>query len=294
MSLRTQTRTTSTAGDPVADQYWTITSDTGAIPLPTNIDKFGIKMLYPTKTNGETWFFNPDTLVSKTDPHVITEISTSELHKNTDGSIKVLKSTEAENRFYITTSGGYNHSACSQSWPTNLARGYMENPQDWRNVEITSLVKINSVFTVSGHSLVWYARGGRHSTSYPCEGSAYKGNIGYNLESRFQKESGHPNYSTTSWKTLPSPLSFGKWFGYKTAIYDHNGGVKLEIWLDTTLTGNWVKVNEIFDNGTSWGSSNSCGTNDQMFLWGGPLTTFRFDSTKDIDFNKMSVREITA
>jgi len=299
MTLRTQTRTTSTIGDPVADNLWTITSDTGPLtPLPppppptTGTDKFGVKMLYPSKLNGEAWYFNPDTLVSKTDPRVITEISTSELHKNIDGSIKVLKSVEAENRFYITTSTGYNHSACSQSWATNQSRGYMQAPNDWRNVEITSLVRINSVFTASGHSLVWYARSGRHSTSYPCEGSSYKGNIGYNFQSRFQKESGHPYYNEGAWKALPSPLGFGKWFGYKTAIYDVSGGVKLEVWIDFDLTNNWIKVNERTDT-IGYGTTNPCGTFDERFMWGAPLTTFRFDSTKDIDFNKMSVREIT-
>lgn len=37
MSTRTQTRTTQTPGDPVPDQFWTITSDTGAIPGPSPV-----------------------------------------------------------------------------------------------------------------------------------------------------------------------------------------------------------------------------------------------------------------
>jgi hypothetical protein len=170
----------------------------------------------------------------------------------------------------------------------------MQNPQDWRNIEMTSLVRLNSVWQTSGHSLSWYVRGGRHSLSYSCEGSAYKGNIGYNLESRFQKESGHSNYDTTSWKTLPSgsTLAYGKWFGYKFVCYDIGNNVKVEIYLDAALNGNWVKVNEKLDDGTSWGSSNSCGSDHQKFLWGGPLASYRFDSIKDIDFNFLSVREI--
>jgi hypothetical protein len=258
-----------------------------------SLDKFGIQMRYPSKPNGESWFFNPNTLVTKTDPHVITSIATSELHKNPDGSIKVLKATAAENRFYITTSGGYDHTKCSQSWSTNLQRGYMQNPQDWRNVEITALVKLNSTWVTSYHSLVWYVRGGRHSTSYPCEGSAYKGNLTYLGYSRFQKESGHPNYSVTNNKTtaLTNKVIGGKWFGYKFVCYDTTAGTKLENWLDVSLTNNWVKVDERLDT-TGWGTANTCGKLDQRFLWGGPIAAYRFDEIKDIDFNKMSVREI--
>src|SRR5436309_9853779 len=157
-------------------------------------------MLYPSKPNCELWFMNADTLVARSDPRIIYTMSASDLHKNADdddGSIKVTRTSDTENRFNITTSSGYDHSKCSQSWATNLSRGYMQSPNDWRNVEITAYVRINRVFVTSGHSLVWYVRGGHHSINYPCEGSAYKGNIKYTGDTRFQKESGHPNYSTT-------------------------------------------------------------------------------------------------
>jgi hypothetical protein len=264
-------------------------------PSPTpGIDQFGVKELYPSKLNGESWYMNADSLVAMTDKRIIYTMSASDLHKNTDGSIKVTKSLDSENRFNITTSTGYDHSKCSQDWATNLQRGYIQAPNDWRNVEITAYVRINSVYTVSGHSLVWYARGGHHSTSYPCEGSKYAGNIGYNLQTRFQKESGHPNYLEGAWRTLPTgeTLAFGKWFGYKTAIYDTQGGVKVEVWLDVNLNNNWVKVLDWIDTGVS-GTANPCGSTNEVFLWGGPQAVYRFDSTKDIDFNKMSIREIT-
>lgn len=263
-------------------------------PPSSDVDKFGVKMLYPSKPNGESWYYDRNMLVAKRDMRLTCPMSVSDLHLNDDGSsIKVTKSSATENRFYVSTSTGYNHNACSQNWNTNASRGYMQAPNDFRNVEITSLIRINSVYQTSGHSLVWYARSAKHSTSYPAEGSGYKGNIGYNLKSRFQKESGHPYYSYTNWKDLPSPgLAFGKWFGYKVAIYDHNGGVMTENWIDFDLKGNWIKVDYKFDDGKSWGISNPCGSQYQMFLWGAPLVTYRFDMVKDIDFDKMSVREI--
>jgi len=262
----------------------------------TTIDRFGVNWLYNSKVGGQGWWYDADTLSTNTDPRVITEIPTTSMTREFDGyhTVKVHPPSDLENRFYITTSTGYNHSACSQDWATNLSRGYMQAANDWRNVEQTAYIRINSVYQVSGHSLVWYARSGRHSTSYPCEGSSYKTNIGYNLESRFQKESGHPYYDTTSWQTLPFQLQFGKWFGYKSVIYDIPGtnNVKLETWIDNGLiTNNWVKVAEITDVST-WGISNPCGTATEKFLWGAPLVTYRFDSVQDIDFNSMSVREI--
>src|SRR5206468_3173263 len=169
----------------------------------TTIDRFGVYWIYNTKPGGEGWWYDPDKMATKTDPRVITEILMTSMSRIHDGygTFKVSPSADLENRFYITTSTGYDHSKCSQDWNTNLSRGYMQAVNDWRNVEITAYIRINSVYTVSGHSLVWYNRSGRHSTSYPCEGSSMKSNIGYNLEARFQKESGHPYYSTTNWTT---------------------------------------------------------------------------------------------
>jgi hypothetical protein len=280
-------------------------------PPSTGNDKFGVKMLYPTKPNGETWYLNLSKMLNNQDPQVIysSSMKVTDLKDNNDfASFKVVKSSDQENRFNITPSTGYDHSKCVTNWNTLLQRGYMQAPNDWRNVEITAHVKINSVFQESGHSLVWYARGGHHSTSYPCEASSYKGNIQYKGTSRFQKESGHPNYAYTNSKNVTglTGSQYGRWFGFKFCLYDiiipgetpdkNIPGVKLENWVDLNLNNNWVKVDEKTDYvGLNWvspDSSNCGGAKDQAFLWGGPQAVFRFDSTKDIDFAKMSIREI--
>ena len=51
--------------------------------------------------------------------------------------------------------------------------------QQWRNVEITGYAKIISAESSIDH-LSWYARGGRHSSSVPCEGTSLKGDIRVN------------------------------------------------------------------------------------------------------------------
>jgi len=276
----------------VANQFPASSSGAGTDPL-------GVKMLYPTKTSGQTWYSNNSAIVNRTDSRVLyaAALAPGEVTLNSDGSIKVTKAVDAENRFYITPTTGYDHTLCSQSWSTNSSRGYMQNAQDWRNVEITAHVRINSVWSTLGHAIVWYVRGGHHSTTYPCEGSAYKGNIMYaDASSRFQKEMAHPNYYPTTNKTTGLANNFvGRWFGYKFVCYDMtDGNVKLENWLDLNLDGNWVKVDERIDS-TGWGVNPGCGgSTDQKFNWGGPQVAFRFDAAKDIDFNKMSVREIDA
>jgi len=276
------------------------------IPTPTptpskDVDQFGVKMLYNSKPNGESWFLDVNKLCANADPQVkySNSLKTTDLKNLGDGSVKVTKTVDAENRFNILTSTGYDHNKCILDWKQLIARGYMQAPNDWRNVEITSYCRINKVFVSSGHSLVHYARGGHHSPSYPCEGSSYKGNIQYSGDSRFQREVGHPNYAYS--KSKATPLSggqlFGRWFGYKFCLYDlKDGTVKLENWLDLAQDNNWIKIDEYVDKGawipTRVSPCVDSSHQDQLIIWGGPQACFRFDSAKDIDFKKLSVREI--
>ncbi len=268
-------------------------------PVPINVDKFGVKKIYQTKLNGEEWFMSTTNILNDSRVIPSSNLKTSGVVKmNADGSFKVTTAGDVDNRLNIVTSGGYDHNRCVLDWNVLKTRKYMQNPQDWKNVEITGYVRINKIAT-SGHSLVWYARGGHHSSSYHCEGSAYKGNIRHTGYTRFQKEMGHGDAALTYFETPDVKTSLvgniiGKWFGYKFCCYDlANGDVKLENWLDVNMDNNWIKVLERVDSG-GWGKNNyNCGgALDQRFIWGGPQAVFRFDSTNDIDFKKLSIREI--
>ena len=71
-------------------------------------------------------------------------------------------------------------------------QGYMQSPNDWKNVEITGYLKVNS-FTGSSNNgpahIEFMARGGVHTSSKSCEGTAYHSNLYETGRSKFEKES---------------------------------------------------------------------------------------------------------
>jgi hypothetical protein len=265
-------------------------------PVDNGTDPFGIKKIYKTKQGGEEWFMNMNNPLS--DPRLFTRTDQSQFSKNPDGSWKVGSTNNNQGRFHIYTSSGYHQNLITTYNEAQLAaKGYMQSPNDWKNVEMTGYVKLNAYNAVD-HAFVWYNRGGHHSTSFSCEGTAYKGNINYVGQTRFQKEQWHPSYFTTSWKnTALAPDPRGMWFGFKYIVYnfEQNGKptVKMENWLDAKADGNWVKIDENVDSG-GWGTTaGQCGGRpDQLITWGGPVATFRFDGTTDLDFKNLSIREI--
>ena len=255
------------------------------------VDRFGIEMLYPTKTAGQEWYMNmvDPTSDKRFNPQ-------DQITRNSDGSWK-MKSEQV--RMYVYTSNGYNpHQVTSDNGQSKVAaRGYMGSPSDWRDVEITGYVKLNQ-FT-ENDNFVWYTRGGKHTDSDQCQGSAYKGNLFYHGETQFAKEQWHVSYAKSPTITATSPLS-GKWIGFKFVVYNFvtstgKAVVKLENWIDTNADGkNWVRVYEGGDAG-KWGRSGAeCQVKaDQILTWGGPIASFRWDFAPDVDFRDLSVREIT-
>jgi hypothetical protein len=314
---------TSSSGGPNSVSYSlnTITNTTKTKSLPSQtkpteitklsqkgVDKFGIAMLYPTKPNGEQWYMNMSSPTS--DPrfnlnnpykHVgKSSISKFNFTKNSDGSWKVIS---PKVRMEAYTSTGYNQSKMTTYNQSELAaKGYMQSPDDWKNVEITGYIKYNGG-KKADENFDWYARGGIHTDANKgCEGTAYKGNLYYSGNSDFGKEQWHENgfVSTDEKINVTSPLK-GKWIGFKLAMYNlsptlKNGSmsVKLENWINENADGKtWKKVDEKIDDG-GWGKDGErCGGRpDQIITWGGPVATFRWDGANEVDIKNFSVREI--
>jgi hypothetical protein len=251
-------------------------------------DKFGIKKIYPTKPGGEEWYM--DMQNPQNDPRS----KPPSMSKNSDGSWKV---TDGQVRYGVYTSSGYHPDDIVKDHSVLATGGYMQYPNDWKNVEMTGQVRYNSG---SDDEWIWYARGGRHtSDGWPdgCEGVAYKGSLAYTGgQVRWAKEQWHVSYVFQPWKNSPADGD-GKFVGFKVVMYNMelNGKtvVKLETYVDPNNDNQWQKVYDFIDQG-GWGSEGEeCkGAADQIATWGGPTATFRWDDGNSIDIKNLSVREI--
>jgi hypothetical protein len=124
------------------------------------LDKFGIKEIYPTMVGGREWFINMDN--PENDGIFNPE---SPITKQPDGSWQI------EGRHKI---GKYNEEVRMN---VNTTPG----DKQWKNVEITGYAKVVSKSSSSNNNdnsdLDWYARGGRHNSSIPCESTALHGGL---------------------------------------------------------------------------------------------------------------------
>jgi hypothetical protein len=204
--------------------------------------------------------------------------------------------TSTQVRMNVFTSTGYDQSKIPTYDQQQLeSKGYMQASNDWKNVEMTGYVKVNAFNTDDDYA--WYNRGGRHTDTAPCEGTAYKGGLTFSGKSRFAKEQWHVSYVFTPYLTVTDSIK-GEWIGFKYIVYniqqqDGIPAVKTENWIDVNNDGTWSKIYENIDTG-GWGSEGTTcnGTPDQLITWGGPIATFRWDSATDVDFKHLSVREI--
>jgi hypothetical protein len=252
------------------------------IPITTTaIHNFKVKEIYPTKQNGREWFINLDdpTADGIFDPQ-------SKLTQQPDGS------------WQIKGRGGSGKYEDQVRMNVNTPKG----EQQWKNVEITGYAKVISAES-SKDRVDWYARGARHSSGVPCEGTSLKGNIRVNGEVFWQKEIWHTGgYTNEKARAVATDNSLlDRWIGWKVVIYNINNdkAVKMESYIDDKNNNNWKKVTELIDKG-GWYADTSdkvfysanCGRpKDYIITNSGPIVTFRSDNMI-WNFIDLSVREI--
>jgi hypothetical protein len=254
------------------------------------LDKFGIIKFYNSKPNGQQWHLG--------DPGLITGGVTLSKPSN------YYETTSTQVRLRVgPPSSGYHPDQISTLNQNQLtSKGYMQSPYDWKNVEITGRFKVVSYTdsTTNGAAhLELSARGGTHTSSAPCEGTAYHGNLYVTGRSKFEKELMHTGgYATNNPQKVGAvgPLQ-GKWFDFKHVIYTlPNGNIKVEQYYRELVNGQWSAWTKIFehtDTGNWGGGTNNCGgTSYQLIKWGGPLVFFRWDNIDKMHFYKLSIREI--
>jgi hypothetical protein len=253
-----------------------------------------VKMIYPTLSGGETWFFNP----TKPDDGQF-DRNGAQITKNGDGSWHLKPGTTRMLAF--TKSSGFPSDEVRSSLPTydysRLAQtGYFYKPTDWKNIEITIYVKVLST-SGGGDEISLVSRSVRHSTNVHegCGGSSYHNNIDFtNGKFKFKKEMWHVNYDIKPYSGITIGSTMNKWIGFKGIVYNlPDGSVKLESYVDKDNNNNWQKATELVDKG-NWGDDMThcdARTNGAAITWGSPMTIFKSNGVT-YDFKKFSVRQI--
>ena len=264
------------------------------------IDKFEIKDIYPTKNGGREWFMNMDDPLNDKAFSITSNIP---ITKNDDDGSWLIDKPEV--RMNVDTPKG---------------------EPAWKNVEITGYIKLTSIINSSGNGgggkgqddeestgsdgeiispdISWRARGGEHSSSDPCEGTALNGGLDIiDGNASWKKEIWHTGGYTDARATKQAtddPL-LGKWIGWKVIMYniDNDKAVKMESYIDDNNKNDWKKVTELTDDGGWFANSSDdvfysagCGKpKDYIITNGGSIVTFRSDNISYY-FKNLSVREI--
>src|SRR5215213_7016568 len=236
-------------------------------------DKWGIKELYPTASNGPTWYIR-------------------EVEDPTTDSLFYYGIYEGTTIKSIGT-GVWQVDARSGTQEHGI-RMHVDSPTGkWKNTEMTGYFNIHSgddQFTmIARHGPSYHDNGG-------CEAYGYYALTAVDGQVFFKKKLYHFNNGYT--KRLAQVNALGdihdEWVGMKFAVYDlPNGDVKLELWIDKgDMTNKWQKETELIDKGNlAVTGGDDCGRDATDKIDSGTRVSFRADNSL-FDFKKLSVREI--
>jgi hypothetical protein len=268
-------------------------------PVPIGerkMDEFGTLQVYPTVQGGREWFINMQDPLGDEIVSINPDIT---LDQQSDHSWRV---NGSEVRIRVDTPPGQ---------------------EEWKNIEMTGYVKMISPTTPTAVSsefsdqdkgnenehedsldphLTWRARGGRHSDTVPCEGTALNGGLYLDGKVTWKKEIWHTGGYTSARGVSEIPNSLiNKWIGWKTVMYniENDSSVKMESYLDSHANNKWEKVSEVEDNGEWYADASDdefysvdCNKEkDYIITDSGPIATFRADNLI-FDFKNLSIREI--
>lgn len=298
-------RTTSCHGavpvQPFIFGYCTLGDGTGGTSPPTGqVDSFGIPLMWANTTltsfkplpweMGVSASWDSPNKIDFGSPGTGLGFQGSGTSKFWDGDVgtgNIRYNVFAEDDAWTIST--YNRATiASRTDPDLVPRGgYMANPSDWRNCEITMAIYLYPENNKSGglpndDTAGWYCRGGSHSDSISCEGFKYEPNIFYagNANSDCNKETSHNGCGTNAKKAATAGALnvgdvVGKWVFWKTIWRNlpQNGfypapfssvplfPVHMQLWVIETAeinannlpavslaaAGNWVLLGEWYD-----------------------------------------------
>ncbi|MRN41185.1 MAG: hypothetical protein FIO02_09100, partial [Nitrosopumilales archaeon] len=262
------------------------------------VDKFGIRKIYPTKSNGTEWYINMSSPLNDKSFSLSgggEKTSNSSLANATSLNGHIIKEPDGSYQVYgVRKTGKYDFSVRMNVNASDIAKW-------WKNIEMTGYVKVVTD-TSSGAALDWYARGRLHISSSPCEGVAYHAGLRADGSVYWQKEIWHTGGYTDFRSNITATHSLlGRWVGLKIIMFNINNdsAVRLQTYLDDNATNHWKKVADVVDNG-GWYADNpndlfysaNCGrSKDYIVTNAGPIATFRSDNMI-WDFKDLNIREI--
>ena len=255
----------------------------------------GIKMIYPTKENGQVWVLGKDNNRSKMFDGSVVK------YPDESWKIKATSDNPSENEvsYYVYTTDYAAEPDIKESDHSMFAKnGHIFDSTDWTNVEVTTYIKINDISNENQYFAI-NTRGLKHNDkiSMGCLGTSYRNQLSYDGNLQFRKEQWHPFFVSSDFSNIGSII--GEWVGLKFIVYNMEDAtgkqvVKMETYVDKSGKGNiWVKIDERIDDG-NWGDAGQkCGGSpDQIITWGAPAINFLFRGIPDVDIKNFSVREI--
>jgi hypothetical protein len=272
------------------------------------VDKFGIKEIYLTKKGGREWFINMAD--PRNDSIFSTGFSQNLIKQNSSNT----SSNDGRGNNNINNNGsGWSNTSSFWRITNPQVRMHVDTPPgsaQWKNVEITGYVKVNSTNITRAHHhqkdipnhIAWLARSGVHTDNAPCNGTDLSGGIRDDGSVGWKKEIWFTGgYTNESAHAKPTSSIVGRWIGWKAVVYNINNDktVKMESYLDDKNNNQWVRVANLTDSG-GWYADTSdkkfykanCGKpKDYIITDSGPMMIFRADNMI-LDFKNLSVREI--
>jgi len=224
---------------------------------PTSIDKFGIKMIYPSsKTHPRDWFCNWNSGSKRTFGFGPAGATDPELMFRGDGAYTIFGATGSNAGQMLVTG----------STPRIYVRStILENGNEvlppsvalWNDVEITFYCDtVNSGQNVGYAGIEAVARTNHDPDTALCSTRGYGGKINFDGRCQFEKETVHPEVQQTSnvypFGGVGHRMPLGVFIGYKFVVRacDSETKVSQELWMDMTEGlngGTWVKLFEFVD-----------------------------------------------